>query len=187
MDDLAKLLAAFRKCDTLACRLEVGEAIITIIYTPIQAFIISRLGADRGEDVFQNTLSAITRSLPKTRGKSRSEFMGFCYKIARNQIADALRSQYAERADFMDPAIMAEIVEKGSEEEGLSPGDRLDLKYFMGMLRKSRFPCDEILWSYFVTGCAPKEIAEMYDVTYDAALRRISRCLDAVQGLAGET
>ncbi|MCX6882226.1 MAG: hypothetical protein NTV12_06950, partial [Verrucomicrobia bacterium] len=59
------------------------KAAVVEIYPQIQAFIISRLGWQIGEDVAHEAIGAILNALPKIKANTLSGFRGFCFRVAR--------------------------------------------------------------------------------------------------------
>lgn len=183
--NLIELLQAYRKCKTLACRTKCGDKIFTAAYPLLWDFIIHRL-KDRqvAQDVLQETMLSIAKGLRTVKGETEAAFLGWMRRIAFCRISDALRTKYADRADYLEPEVIEQAVAAGSEGGELSPGVKLDIELLLRVLREAKFPCDEILWSYMVAGMAIGEIAGMYSVSYDSARMKIRRCLEAAQSLA---
>ena len=162
-----------------------AEEIIMEASPLLQAFIVNQLGWQAAEDVLQDSLVSIARGVEKSKATSKTEFLRWCYQIARNKIADFLREKYRERAKPMEPQAIAEYIEAGSDGQ-MSASDRADLAHLLEILRHSQFPCDEVLWSHLVLGMDIGEIAAIYNVSYDAARMKINRCLKAAEALVVE-
>jgi len=86
MDDLIKIVRAYRLTAGLAERLRLAEAIFHLIAPDLRAFVFSALVPQAAEDVAQEVLISITNSLIKFEGKSNGEFWKWCYQIARRKI-----------------------------------------------------------------------------------------------------
>lgn len=155
------------------------------VYPRIHAFVVSRLGWQVGEDVVQEAMLGIFKGLGKIRGSSEGEFRAYCYRVEANKVNDALRSKYVGRVQPLDPEVLAETIAAGSE-GGLSASDRRDLEDLLILLRQAKFPCDEVLRYVLLPGLEIADVAAVYDVSYDAARMKISRCLRAAEALAEE-
>ncbi len=161
-----------------------GHDAVLDIYPQIQAFVIGRLGWQIGPDVVHDAIEAILRKLSAVRATRQLEFRAWCFRIARNKIADVLRSKYANRVQPLDPAELVNIVEAGAEGGELSLGIRSDLDYLLALLRASKFPCDEVLWQHFIFGLGDEELAVNYEISKNAARMKIERCWDAARKIA---
>ena len=132
----------------------------------------------------QETLAAIVEKLDefKIEGDSAKPFWGWCYGITRHKIADAhrRRGKESEHMSLDDEAVYAEVlwraIEASAVDEPISPGERLDLKDAMGMLKKLSPECFECLWKYHVLGLPYGEIWKSEELDYDTARMRIKRC-----------
>ena len=89
MDSLADLFQAYRAAQSLEAKRAAGNAIVFEAHTELWIFVRPRLDSHHdAEDVLQETFKGIFKSLPIYRGNTRSEAIGFCYRIARNKLAD---------------------------------------------------------------------------------------------------
>jgi DNA-directed RNA polymerase specialized sigma24 family protein len=65
----------------------------------------------------------------------------------------------------------------------LSPADKHDLEYALGLLIATKPECYDFLWQYFIVGLDYVEIAEAQSLNYNAVRMRIGRCLETAQTL----
>jgi RNA polymerase sigma factor (sigma-70 family) len=183
MDLLIKLVKTYRLMQSLADRLVLGDELFRIIEPKLRLFVFSSLPRPAAEDGLQEVLKGIVLGLPTFAGNSTSEFWGWCYRIARNKIADHIRKQSAERLQPMSPEEMRRLVDSSTRDSSFSPAERLDLKQAMTLLVEAKPECYEYLWNHFVLGFDYGEIAESKNLAYDNVRMKIGRCLGEVQSL----
>ncbi len=163
-----------------------GHDAVLEVYPQLQAFVIGRLGWQIGPDVVSEAIEVILKKLPEVRATTQLQFRAWCFRIARNKIADVLRSKYASqrRIEPLDSAELVKVMEAGAESSELSLGIRSDLEYLLVHLRASKFPCDEVLWQHFIFGLGAEELATVYEISKDAARMKIQRCWKAARLIA---
>lgn len=183
MDPLIKLARTYRLTENLADRLHLGDELFRILEPKLRLYVFSTLPQHAAEDALQEVLKAIVTSLPAFTGQSTPEFWGWCYRIARNKIADHLRKQSTDRLQPMPPEELWRLVEVSAQDSSLSAADRIDLEHAMKLLNEAKPECHEYLWNHFVLGFAYGEIAEARNLTYDNARMKIGRCLGEAQSL----
>jgi len=181
--DLVKWVKTYRLTPALDQRLRLAEEIYHEIKSPLHDFIFGRLKHPAAQDVFQETLKAVTASLAKFSGDSDGEFWKWCYKIALNKVNDQLRKQSSDRLEPIDPEELWQLVETSAQNSPLSAENRLDLQHALKILAEAKPECSEFLWQHFVLGLDYSELAEERQMSYDNVRMKIGRCLGAAQEL----
>jgi DNA-directed RNA polymerase specialized sigma24 family protein len=186
MDDLLELLKAYRRASkNLKLRTRAAEEFVTFIAPLLEPFIIRQVGHSAAEDLLQESLLAIVKGLREVEAHSDQKLLAWCYRITKNKISDFMRQKYRDPLSANNSLQIEEMVQLGSQENRISAGDKHDLDFLLTLLRKSKFPCDEVLWNHIVFGMNIEEIGFFYGVAYDAARMKIKRCFEAARGLAG--
>jgi RNA polymerase sigma factor (sigma-70 family) len=181
--DLIKRVKTYRLTPALDQRLRLAEEIYHEIKSPLHDFIFGRLKHPAAQDVFQETLKAVTASLAQFSGDSDGQFWKWCYRIALHKVNDHLRKQASDRLQAMEPEELWQMVEMSAQNNPLSAEDRLDLEYAMKLLAASKPECSEFLWQHFVLGLDYSELAEERNISYDSVRMKIGRCLGEAQAL----
>jgi RNA polymerase sigma factor (sigma-70 family) len=181
--DLVKRVKTYRLTPALDQRLRLAGEIYHEIKSPLHDFIFGRLKHPAAQDVFQETLKAVTESLAKFRGDSDGEFWKWCFRIARNKVNDHLRKQESDRLQPMEPEELWQLVDTSPQNSPLSAEDRLDLQHALKILAEAKPECSEFLWQHFVLGLDYSELAEERQMSYDNVRMKIGRCLGAAQEL----
>lgn len=183
MNDLFKLIKTYRLTTALTDRLQLGETVFRQIEPELRFFVFGALPPPSGEDVLQDILKAIATDLTRFKGNSLKEFWAWCYRIARNKLADHFRSNASARLQPLPEEELRELVEATTASAPLSPADRHDLDYALKLLASAKPDCLEYLWNHYVVGLDYGEIAETEQLEYDTVRIRIRRCLDTAQSL----
>lgn len=183
MEQLIKLVKTYRLTASLDQRLRLAEGIFRIVEPDLRLFVFSTVPHHTAEDVLQEVLKAVATSMSKFAGSTTGEFWAWCYRIARNKLNDQYRRQAADRMQPMPPEELWQLVEASAQDAPISPQDKLDLEYAMGLLTASKPECYDYLWKHFVFGLDYVEIAEEVKLKYDAVRMKIGRCLAEAQSL----
>ena len=179
-----KFLRGYQSARSVEFRLRMADVIVEEVGPALLAFVEKRCLREDVEDVSQDTLAAVVEKLDEfeIKGDSVRLFWGWCYQIARHKIADAhrRRSKESEHMSLDDEELAAEVlwqaIEASAVDEPISPGERLDLKDAIGMLKKLSPECHDCLWKHHVLGLPYSEIWETEKLDYDTARMRIKRC-----------
>ena len=160
-----------------------AEGIFRIVEPDLRLFVFSTVPHHTAEDVLQEVLKAVATGMSKFAGGTTGEFWAWCYRIARNKLNDQYRRQAADRMQPVPPEELWQLIDASAQDAPISPQDKLDLEYAMGLLTASKPECYEFLWKHFVFGLAYAEIAEELKLKYDAVRMKIGRCLAEAQSL----
>jgi len=183
MDDLIKLVRTYRVTAGLAERLRLAEAIFHLIAPDLRAFVFNAIVPQAAEDVSQEVLISITKSLKTFEGSSNGEFWKWCYKIARRRIYDHIKKRDSDRLQPLPHEELLDLVDASEQAEPLTAADRHDLEYALNLLDSSKPECRGYLWNHYVIGFDYGEIAEEQNLNYDNVRMKIGRCLEEAKSL----
>ncbi|MFO1458720.1 MAG: sigma-70 family RNA polymerase sigma factor [Verrucomicrobiota bacterium] len=161
-----------------------GKTDVLEVYPQIQAFVIGQVGWEVGQDLAHQAIEGIIEGLDRVTARTPSQFRAWCYRIARNKVYDAFRSKYGDRIVPLDPEELVKIIEAGADSTKAHSELDSDLQLLLELLRKSKFPCDEILKIHYLLGLSDTEIGRLYGISKDAARMKINRCLNAARVIA---
>ena len=135
--------------------------------------------------VFQDTLSEIFKNLHLFYSETDGQFLAWCYRIARNKIAEHFRKEGRQIGDSVDPDVLEGLAQAAPQP--MSRGERLDYEYAKNLLLKTKPQCYDYLWFRYALECSYVEIAEEFGLpTDDAARMQVNRCLDFAKSLIAE-
>jgi RNA polymerase sigma factor (sigma-70 family) len=183
MDKAIDLINAYQAAPGLEQKLALAEELFARVEPDISFFVFSNFPSPSAEDVLQESLKAIACGLGSFNGESSDQFWAWCYRIARNKLADHFRSQSSERVQPLPADELWELIDASEQRAPLSAQDRIDLDFAMAALTRSSPECFDYLWKHFVFGLAYGEIAEQEQLTPDAARMRVGRCLEHARTL----
>ena len=95
------------------------------------------------------------------------------------------RKYFRDRTEAVPPDELEKVVNWSAQRKPLSPEDKIDLEYAMGLLGKAKPQCRTLLWQRYVLGWKIVELARALKTDAAALRMRINRCLDLAQGLLG--
>jgi RNA polymerase sigma factor (sigma-70 family) len=183
MNTLMGWIEKYRQETDLDMRLNYATSIYMEIVGDLSLFAFGKVHAFAAEDVLSETFAAIFTRLSTFRGKSDKEFLGWCYRIARNKISDHYRKKSSDRLEPFPSEELWYLIENYSQEGQDWKLEKADLHEALNLLEKSKPGCREYLWNHYVLGFDYSEIAEESRLKYDAVRRRIERCLEAARDL----
>ena len=158
--------------------------ILDFIEPDLRLFVMGKVNPNSADDVLQEPFKGILRQLEDFRGNTSREFWGFCYKIARNKVADHYDAE--NRVQRFQTDEMAKLIRLSTRTETLTAEDRADLKYALDLLEKSKPVCRDLLWKRFVIGFTHKELGEEFGLKPDAVRIKADRCIKEIRKLLGE-
>ena len=183
MDKVIKLVKTYRLTPALDQKLRLADEIFASVEPDIRLFVFSAFSSPAAEDVLQESLRAIATAMGQFDGDTTEQFYGWCYRIARNKLADHFRSGSRERVQPVDSDELWELIDASEAHSPLSPQDRIDLDYAMQLLTRSKPECFDYLWQHFVFGLSHIELAEQESIAPDTARMRVNRCLEQARSL----
>lgn len=183
MEELIKAVRTYRFMTNLDQRLYLADEIFRKVEPKLRAFVFGSVTINAAPDVLQEVLKAVALSLRKFEGNSQGEFWSWCYRIARNKLADHFRRRSSDRLLPMSPDEMRQLLEISSQSSVRTPGTSHDLEYAMKLLSSSRPECHALLWAYYVQDRDYGEIADEQGLSYDAVRMQATRCLEHARSL----
>ena len=150
------------------------------------SFITRHLRSDLVDDVYQETQLALATKIDRCRAQTDDAVWAWCYRLARNKIADQWRRDRRNAALSLDLEEVRRAAETSAEEESISPTERLDLDYALALLRAAKPPCVDLLWERLGLDLSLKEVAAIYGLSADAARMQVNRCLELAQKLVAQ-
>jgi RNA polymerase sigma factor (sigma-70 family) len=181
MSELVTLYRRFQSTTDLEQKMSRAEELIRCIEPRLRLYIAASCPPEMVDDVVQETLIAIAKSLIRLRGQSEEEIAGWCYRIASRRLADKLRKRKSEPLDRLSPEGLQEL--EAVEEKPLAAGQKDDLDYALSLLKIAKPPCYNYLLSYYILGMDYAEMAEAFSMKYDAMRIKIGRCLKLANSL----
>lgn len=179
------LARRYQEAESLEAKLALAEEVVCAVGSELRVFIHRRCGADKVEDIHQETLVGIAKGLARFYGQTEKQFWEWCYHVARNKIADQFRQKHRQEDPWETDALW-QAVEAGAADEALSSGERLDLDYALKLLQEADPPCYDYLWSHYILEWDYSELARHFDLSYDAVRMRVKRCLELAQSLVAK-
>ena len=183
MEDLLKLVCAYRLTDSLNERLRLADQIFPAIEPDLRFFVFKTIQQPAADDVLQNVLMSIARSLESFKGSKLGQFWEWCYKIARRRIYDHLRKKKSDRLQPMLPEEIIKEADISMQVEPVSSEVRDELEYALRLLKRSKPECVEYLRNFYFLGMDKKDFAQEYDITEATGRMRIKRCLEKARSL----
>jgi RNA polymerase sigma factor (sigma-70 family) len=183
MDDLIKLVRTFRVTAGLTERLSLADAICRLIAPDLRFYVFSLLVPQAAEEVSQDVLISVARSLNTFKGNTKESFWDFCYTIADRRVYDHIQKRDRDRLQPMSSEELLDLIDESVHVEPLSAGDRHDLEYALKLLDSSKPECRGYLLDHYITGFKYTEIAEKKEMEYDNVRMKIARCLEEAQAL----
>jgi len=160
-----------------------AERLVEFIQPRLRAFVIGRLRAKEPDDIVQITILAVLRGICRFRGRTEGEFWGWCHQIARNKLSNSRRHSHEWEEEGMDPHEIQELVQASAANAPITPGEKVDLDYILGLVQAAKPPCGTHLRRFFIEGWDYDAIAEANQISYDAARMAVKRCLELASGL----
>lgn len=184
MNEIIKLVRTYRVTSELVDQARLGEEIFLAVEPAIRFFIFKAIDSPHdAQDVLQVALKSIATSLVEFKCKTNDQFWAWCYSIARRRLYDFYRKKASNRLQPMPEEEFQNLLESSAEGSPLSPADKLDLDYALGLLIRSKPACYDYLWNHYVIGLDFSEIAEEQNLTKDNVRMRIGRCLELAHTL----
>ena len=161
-----------------------AERLVELIRPRLRAFVFGRLRAKEPDDVVQITLLAVLQGICRFRGRTEGEFWGWCHQIAKNKLSNSRRHFHEWEEEGMGPQEIQELVQASVADLPITPAEKIDLDYILGLVQAAKPPCGTHLWRFFIGGWDYDAIAEANQISYDAARMAVKRCLELASGLA---
>jgi len=185
MDSLASMVQAYRSAQTLEAKRAATEAIIREMHPRLWHFLRVRLNSDHEtEDVLQDTLVGIFKSLPLFRGESSSDVSGFCFGIAKHKLNTFLARKGRNLEDSGIDDKLLDLLESLVAVEPDDPFKHEELRRALNILKASRPQCIRYFELRFVLSLTYKEMAEVLGINKEDSVRYlVEGCLDRARRL----
>lgn len=193
MPEPIDLVKAYLKETDLGEAKRIARLLYELLEGQLRLYVRSRVSPPDREDVLQNILISIFKSLPSFRGQTEKSFRAWYFQIAWRRCKD----YYSEKSSNpLLPYPLDELLELekdktlrplylGLDNFSLTEEVIIQLKDALDFLEKAKPGCRQLLWDYYIVSLDYDEIAAMLEITYDAARQRIARCLGAGPDLLG--
>ena len=183
MTQLVDLVRKYLAAKSLDERMEIGAEIHREVALSLGGFIYPQCQNGDAEDLQQEVVIAIFRSLARFEGNLDAQFWGFCYRIARNKISDYWRRKGSKPELTLDPEDLMRVAEALQEDASLGQEEQDRYEEIILLLQKTKPQCYELLWQCFVQGIDYSELAVVYAADYDTVSMRVWRCLKIARTL----
>jgi RNA polymerase sigma factor (sigma-70 family) len=161
-----------------------AERLAEFILPGLRAFVFGSLRAKESDDVVQMTIMAVLQGICRFRGRTEGQFWGWCHQIARNKLSNSRRHSRDWEEEGMDPHEIQELVQASAPNVPITPGEKVDLEYILGLVKAAKPPCVTHLQHFFIEGWDYQAIAEANQISYNAARMAVKRCLELASALA---
>jgi RNA polymerase sigma factor (sigma-70 family) len=176
-DSLLELLGHCRKNPD---DLDSLSKLLTRTLPDIRIFVAARIPPADADDVVQEILIGLVKSISQIRAEGEKEFFSYLYVVARAAVARF----YAKKGRDISKGLRAEAFREWEERIKDSGSQRTDDERealeAIEMLRKADPECAELLVETHLLGMGYEEVAKLREVTYDAIRMRVNRCLEKI-------
>ena len=181
--ELVLLTRLCRETTTLDVRVRFAEEFVIRVSGALRDFVFRRVPQEFGEDVHQEVLMAIALHLHEFQGDSETQVWQWCYRVARNKVADCLRKHGGGATAPVEVEEARRALEAEAQHERIMPGARQDLEYALSLLVVAKPPCVDLLWEFYILDLDYDDLATLTSLTVDAVRMQIRRCLELAQAL----
>lgn len=164
------LLSAWRDGDSTA-----GQALYARYFPIVYRFFCNKLGEDI-EDLVQRTFLACTRH--RQRIQEGASFRAFVLVVARNELADHLRSRY-RRGENVDPSEVS-LADLGASPSQLV-GRREEHRLLLLALRRIPLALQELLELHYFERLTGPELAAALELPEGTVRSRLRRALTSLR------
>ena len=181
--ELVLLTRLCRDTTTLDVRVRFVEEFVIRVSGAVRDFVFRRVPQAFAEDVHQEVLMAIALHLHEFQGNTETQLWQWCYRVARNKVADCLRKHGGGTTAPVEVEEGRRALEAEAQHERILPGARQDLEYALALLGAVKPPCVDLLWEYYILDLDYDDLAAWYGGTVDRIRMKIQRCLELAQTL----
>ena len=185
MDSLASMVQAYRSAQTLEAKRAASDAIIREIHPRLWHYLRPRLNSvHEAEDILQETLVGIFKSLPLFRGESSSDMSGFCFGIAKNKLNTFLARKSRNLEDSGIDDNLLDLIESLIAVEPEDPFKHEELRRALDILKASRPQCIRYFEMRYVLSMTYKEMGVILGIDKEDAVRYlVEQCEDRARML----
>jgi len=186
MEPLIRLIRKYQGSRNVAEREHLAIEFICEVGPHLLRYLRARCRKDDARDAHQETLTGIAEGLQEFTGENDAGVWGWMYSIARNKAHDQFRGRQMRLATIVDTDILRGAVKAVHDESPFTDMERAELQEAINLLKTSSPPCVHYLWDRYVVGLTFVELGKEYEVSEEAARKRVERCLKLAQDLIGE-
>ena len=186
MEPLIRLVRNYQASRNASAREHWAVEFICAVGPDLQRYLQTRCRKEDAKDAHQETLTGIVEGLQEFTGENDAEVWGWMYSIARNKARDQFRGRQMRLATIVDTDILRGAVKAVRDESPFTDMERAELQEAINLLKESSPPCVHYLWDRYVVGLTFAELGVEYEVSEEAARKRVQRCLKLAQDLVGE-
>ena len=186
MEPLIRLIREYQRCKEATVRENLAVEFVCEVGPNLLRYARSRCGKEDAEDAYQETLAAIVAGLQNVEAGSDSQIWGWLYDIARKKVCNLFRGRKMRLATIVDTSLLKESLQAVHDNSPMTAGQRAELQEAVDLLKASSPPCLNYLWDRYVVGLTFVQLGEEYEVTEEAARKRVERCLKLAQDLIGK-
>jgi RNA polymerase sigma factor (sigma-70 family) len=184
--ELVLLTRLCRETTTLDVRVRFAEEFVIRVSGALRDFVFRRAPQQFAEEVHQEALMAIALHLHEFQGDSEAQVWRWCYRVARNKVANCLRKHGGGATALVEVEEARRALEAEAQHERILPGARQDLEYALSLLVVAKPPCVDLLWEFYILDLDYDELATLTSLTVDAVRMQIRRCLELAQALVAK-
>lgn len=178
MDDLLQLIRMHRQARTADEAGEIAGAIAERVAPSIHLLVKGRCPRHLVEDVCQEAIVAVVKSLSSFEGESVSQFRSWYLRIAWRRLADQLRKPLTQRETPSDMDELNRLLEASTQRQPARPDELAQLAELLRVLVELGDRCWQYIRMRFLEGFKYSEIAEDEGLNPDAIRMQVERCLD---------
>lgn len=149
MVPLVQVIRASRKATKRHERIVFAEDIVARVGPLMERYVRARCREEGADDAVQEVLLAIATRYPRFRGRTDSQFFSWCYRIARNKLADRIRRKLARPTTSLEVEEIRRAVEATAVRSPIGNQEREVIDELMEMLRVAKPPCVDYLKARF--------------------------------------
>lgn len=164
------------------------EDLLTALCEPVRRFALARLrrcvdAVDIAEDLVQETLIRLARSVRSCRAETDAEVLGWARTAARHALIDMYRSPSTGlAAREMAQLFLEEITSQDCEPSSVSSSDvQALLRVVMEAYNDAVIATGELIWWRLIMGLEWTEIGPKFSTTAAGAKRRFQRAQDTLR------
>jgi RNA polymerase sigma-70 factor (ECF subfamily) len=184
MDQVLAWLEQYRTATHLDLQMVVAEKLAERVTPSLHRYLRACCPRSAVDDVLQETLVAITLSLPRFKGGV--EFEQWCFGIARHKLANYFATERRHKAESLEDEEIRHLIENSTDCGPLTAEERADLEEALEMVRQARPQCSKHLELRFFYGMEHEEIGRALGKSAAAARLQVKRCLKLAQALVAK-
>lgn len=185
MEQMVDLIRQYRESTDPVAREAFGCQFFDLVRPRLYAYICCRCPKQHAEDVCQQTLLGIFTNLHQFHGMADAQLCSWCYRVARNKIADHYRKANTKRGGLVlvAPEELWKAIENSAIQDPPTKEQWADLEDTLALLKGAKPECYEYLVEVFVFNESRATLAQKLGLTYDQMRMRVQRCVESAREL----